>query len=433
MSEEDEATVNDSGQQTHTVVVIGAGIVGVSAALWLLRDGHKVIIVDSKGPAEGTSYGNAGILAASSIVPVTTPGLVKKAPGMLFGRDGPLFLKWGYLPRLLPWLREYLAHCNEADVERIADGLMHIIGDSVEQHLALAAGTRAESFIQPVNYTYAYADREAYLADRLAWRIRRDHGFETVELDEPALQRAEPNLGPASRYGVQLPGHAWIRDPGGYVKALAEEAVARGAELRIATVDDVQLTDGSVSAVVTKDGPISCDRVVLAAGVWSKALAEKLGVRIAMESERGYHIELFEVEGGPSTPIALAAFKFIATPMEDDHGTQRLRLAGLVEFGGLDAGPSDAPYELLKRQVKAAFPGLRWNGEKRWLGHRPATTDSLPVIGQIPRAAGVFTAFGHQHVGLTGGPKTGRIAADLIANRRPNFDLGPYRVERFSK
>lgn len=123
-------------------------------------------------------------------------------------------------------------------------------------------------------------------------------------------------------------------------------------------------------------------------------------------------------------PIALAAHKFIATPMDG-----RLRLAGLVEFGGLDAPPSDAPYELLLRQVRRAFPRLRWSEEKRWLGHRPATVDSVPVIG--PVIPGVYAAFGHQHVGLTGGPKTGRIIADLIADRTPNFDMTPYRVDRF--
>ena len=363
-----------AGHAKH-IVIVGAGIVGIGSAIWLLRDGHRVTIIDAKGPAEGTSYGNAGILANSSIVPVTTPGLLKKAPGMLFSPSGPLFLKWSYLPRLLPWLRRYLAHCTLPEVERIAAALMPIIGDSVDQHMAIARGTPAEDFIQNVDYTYAYASREAYLADALAWRIRREHGFVANELDAAALHQAEPNLGPASRYGVQLPGHAWI-----------------------------------------------------GAGAWSARLTEKLGLKVALESERGYHLELFDVSGGPAVPIALTAYKFIATPM---HG--RLRLAGLVEFGGLEAAASEAPYQLLLKQAKAAFPNLKWGEEKRWLGHRPATTDSLPVIGPLPGKSGVHLAFGHQHVGLTGGPKTGRIVADLIAGRHPNIDLAPYRAERFKE
>jgi D-amino-acid dehydrogenase len=416
-----------AGHAKH-IVIVGAGIVGIGSAIWLLRDGHRVTIIDAKGPAEGTSYGNAGILANSSIVPVTTPGLLKKAPGMLFSPSGPLFLKWSYLPRLLPWLRRYLAHCTLPEVERIAAALMPIIGDSVDQHMAIARGTPAEDFIQNVDYTYAYANREAYLADALAWRIRREHGFVANELDAAALHQAEPNLGPASRYGVQLPGHAWIGDPGAYVKALCAHAQTQGAQLKIETVNDFEFDDAQLRAVLTDQSRIECDEVVIAAGAWSARLTEKLGLKVALESERGYHLELFDVSGGPAVPIALTAYKFIATPM---HG--RLRLAGLVEFGGLEAAASEAPYQLLLKQAKAAFPNLKWGEEKRWLGHRPATTDSLPVIGPLPGKSGVHLAFGHQHVGLTGGPKTGRIVADLIAGRHPNIDLAPYRAERFKE
>jgi len=339
-----------------------------------------------------------------------------------------LFLKWSYLPRLLPWLRRYLSHCNVEAVERTAAALMPIIGDSVDQHLAIARGTPAERFITPVDYTYAYADRKAYLADALAWRIRREHGFVANELDAAALREVEPNLGPNSRYGVQLPGHAWIRDPGAYVKALCAHAQSQGAVLKIETVDDFEFDGARLRAVVTGNGRIDCDEVVIAAGAWSARLCARLGLTIALEAERGYHLELFDVTDGPSVPIALTAYKFIATPMEG-----RLRLAGLVEFGGLEAPASEAPYQLLRRQAKAAFPDLRWGEEERWLGHRPATTDSLPVIGPVPGKTGVHLAFGHQHVGLTGGPKTGRIVADLIAGRRANFDLAPYRSTRFEK
>jgi D-amino-acid dehydrogenase len=416
--------VNSADGHKKTIVVVGAGIVGIGTSIWLARDGHHVTLVDAEGPAAGTSYGNAGILANSSIVPVQTPGLLAKAPGMLFGRDGPLFLKWSYLLRLLPWLRRYLSYCTVEQVEAISAALMPIIGDSVDQHLAIARGTPAEHFIAPVDYTYAYANRDAYLKDALAWRIRRDHGFTTTEIEEPALRELEPSLGPDTRFAIRLPGHAWIRDPGGYVTALCDYAQTLGVELRIARVLDFVRSGERVTGVHTSDGEIRCDEVVVASGVWSKALLEKLAVSVPMESERGYHLELVNPENGPGMPIALAAHKFIATPMDG-----RLRLAGLVEFGGLDAPPSDAPYELLLRQVRRAFPRLRWSEEKRWLGHRPATVDSVPVIG--PVIPGVYAAFGHQHVGLTGGPKTGRIIADLIADRTPNFDMTPYRVDRF--
>ena len=410
------------------VVVIGAGIVVVGAAIWLARDGRQVTVLDPNGPAGGTSYGNAGILAASSIVPVTVPGLLGKAPKLLFGRSGPLFLKWRYLPRLLPWLVRYLRHCNLADVDRIAAALTPSIGDSLEQHLALARGTPAERFIQPVSYTYAYAARAAYESDGLAWRVRAAHGFVAEELEEPRLRALEPSLGPEVRFGAQVRGHAWVRDPGAYVKALARYAESLGVTFEVAAAEGFERDASTVVGVRTSAGVIPCDHAVLTAGVWSAQLLEPLGFRVPLESERGYHLELVDAEGGPSIPMALAAYKFIATPMEG-----RLRLAGIVEFGGLDAPASEAPYRLLRQQAQAAFPDLKWTSEKRWLGLRPATPDSIPVIGAVPGLQGLHIGFGHQHVGLTGGPKTGRLIADLIAGRAPNFDLRPYAIERFGR
>ncbi len=399
-------------------------MVGVSTAIWLARDGHNITLIDREGPAAGTSFGNAGILASSSVVPVQTPGILQKIPGMLFRRDGPLFIKWRYLPHLLPWLRRYLSYRDAPHVESIAQALMPIIGDSVEQHLAIARDTPAARLIEPVAYIYAYNTGETYRHDGFAWGIRRNLGFNPVELDQSALQELEPSLGPTNGFGVAVPDHAWIRDPGAYVTALFDHAISTGATFEKGLAEDFIRADATVTGVVVDGKPLSFDEVVVAAGVWSKDLLERLGVPISMESERGYHVELEEAQGGPSRPVALAEYKIIATPM-----IGRLRLAGLVEFGGLDAPASDAPFELLLSQAKHAFPALRWKSEKRWLGHRPATEDSLPVIGPVVK--GVYAAFGHHHVGLTGGPKTGRLIADLIAGRTPNFDMQPYRSDRF--
>ena len=161
-------------------------------------------------------------------------------------------------------------------------------------------------------------------------------------------------------------------------------------------------------------------------GSWSKPLARKLGLDIPLESERGYHLELVEPIRMPSAPVMIASGKFVATPMDG-----RLRLAGIVEFGGLDAPPSRAPFELLERNIRAAMPGLTWKDRREWMGHRPAPADSIPVIGEAPGVGGAFLGFGHHHVGLTGGPKTGRLLAQLVCGRAPNIDLAPYAPNRF--
>ncbi len=410
---------------SKTVVVIGAGIVGVSAAIWLARAGASVTLVDRNAPGTGTSYGNAGVLAACSVVPVTTPGLIAKGPKLLLDRDFPLFLRWGYLPRLLPWLVKYLGHANDADTRRIAAGLSPIVGDSVEQHHALADGTDAADWVVDGDYIFAYADRAAFEADRYVWTLRREAGFTPELIEGDAVRAYDPAFGPTIGLLARMGDHGFVRDPGGYVQSLARVFEGEGGRVKQSEVRDIRLTDGRVTGVETEAGLEECDTAVLATGVWSKPLAEKLGLSVPLETERGYHIVFKEPSIRLRAPSMVASGKFVATPMEGG-----LRCAGVVEFGGLDAGPSEAPLALLKRQVAETFPTLEFDGIEEWLGHRPAPTDSLPLIGEIG-GTGVIAGFGHHHIGLTGGPKTGRLIADLITEKGTNLDLAPYNPDRF--
>lgn len=410
-----------------TVAVVGAGIVGVSTAIWLLRDGHEVILIDREGPAAGASHGNGGVLASCSIIPVSVPGLLRKAPGMLFSPNQPLFLKWGYLPRLAPWLVTYFRHSSEAAVRRRAAALHGIIGDSLSDHQALAAGTGAERWIVPSDYLFMYRDRAHYGGDALGWAIRKEYGIEWDLLEGEALRAYDPIYGPDIGLAARVPGHGRITDPGNYVKALAAHAEALGARFLRAQVEDFVREGDRVTGVRAGGETVACDAVVVATGAWSKPLAAKLGLNAPLESERGYHLELWEPSVMPRAPVMIAAAKFVATPMEG-----RIRLAGIVEFGGLEAAPSRAPFALLERNIRAAIPGLTWKKTVEWMGHRPSMADSIPVIGEVPGHSGAFAAFGHDHVGLTGGPKTGRIVAQLVSGRKPNIDLAPYSPERFT-
>lgn len=417
---------------SETIAIIGAGIVGISTAIWLQRDGHDVIVLDKAGPAEGASYGNAGVLASCSIVPVTAPGLIQKAPGMVLNPDSPLFLRWSYLPKLLPWLTRYLSHCSPEETRRIAAALNLVIGDSLDQHLQLARGTRAEKWIAPSDYVFAYADRKAYEADAFTWAIRKAEGFKWDEMDRDAFKAYDPAFagtsGPGSiGFAARLGNHGHIKDPGAYVKDLARHFEEQGGSVRKAEVLDFVETDGKLSAVATSDGLVACSKAIVATGAWSGKLTRKLGLKIPLESERGYHIELYDSSIMPKVPTMVASGKFVATPMDG-----RLRCAGIVEFGGLDAPPSEKPFELLLKRITGALPGLTWSRMEKWMGHRPAPSDSIPLIGEVPGRPGTFTAFGHHHVGLTGGPKTGRIIADMISNRRSNIDLKPFRPDRFA-
>lgn len=411
---------------TRHVAVIGAGIVGVSTGIWLRRAGLDVMLIDRGAPGTGTSHGNAGILAACAMVPVTGPGLIAKAPGMLLDADFPLFMRWAYLPRLLPWLRRYLRHANDPDTRAISAALTPIVADSVEQHQSLCDDLGLGDWVTQSDYCFAYRDRAAFDAESYVWARRKEAGFEPDLISGGAVREYEPMLGDDITLIARMKHHGYIRSPGGYVQALARAFEGMGGTIMQAEVRDFDLTGGQICAVQTDQGSLPCDDVVLATGVWSKPLMAKLGLNVPLESERGYHIVFEDATGGPSRPMMIASGKFVATPME-----QGLRCAGIVEFGGLSAGPSKAPLALLRRQVRQAFPALRAGNEIEWIGHRPAPSDSLPLIGEIGQSR-VFTAFGHHHIGLTGGPKTGRLVAGLIAGQPVNTDLSPYHPQRFT-
>lgn len=412
-------------RQLH-IAIVGAGIVGVSAAIWALRDGHKVTLIDREGPATGTSFGNGGVLASCSMVPVTGPGLMAKAPRMALDRNQPLFLKWGYLPRLAPWLMRYMSHANEADTRRIGAAIGGIVGDSLAEHRALAEGTGAEHWIKPSNYSYLYKDRSVYASEALSWEIRRAQGIHIEEMTGPDFRAYDPIFGDEVGFAIRMSDHGRIKDPARYVQDLAAYAGTLGAKILKAKVRDIAQDAGRAIGVQLDGDMLAADRVIVASGIWSGPLAKGLGLSVPMESERGYHVELWNPSVMPRDPVMVASGKFVATPMEG-----RLRLAGVVEFGGLGAEPARAPLALLRKRAAQVMPGLTCEKETEWMGHRPAPADSIPVIGEVPWVKGAYLGFGHHHIGLTGGPKTGRLLAQIISGRTPNLDMSVYAPSRF--
>ena len=410
------------------VAVIGAGIVGVSTALWLQREGRDVLLLDRAGPGAGASFGNGGVLASAAVVPVTVPGTLRRAPRMLLNRDRPLFLRWRSLPRLLPWLTRYLSHANDRDARRIAGALLPLTGESLADHRALSEGTAAARYLVASDYVYLYRDRAAFDADSYGWNLRRAAGFGWREMEGAALRAHDPSFSDALGFGACLPGHGHVTDPGAYVQALARHFEMQGGRLLRAQVDDIAHAAGQVTGLRAGGATLPCDAVVLTAGAHSAPLARKMGLGIPLETERGYHLDLWTPSATPRTPVMVTEGQFVAVPMDG-----RLRLAGIIEFGGLEAPPSAAPFDLLRRAIRRAMPGLRWAREERWMGHRPATPDSLPVIGPAPGLDGAWLGFGHHHVGLTAGPRTGKLLAQCIAGKRPNIDMAPYDPARFAR
>ena len=409
-----------------TIIVIGAGIVGVSTAIWLQRSGFKVTIIDQKGPATGASHGNAGILAASSIIPVPNPSLIKKLPFYLLSKDSPVFFKMSYLPQMFPFLISYLSKSNLREVNKYAERMTPLIFDTVCQHKSLAKGTGAEKFISYQDYCFGYETEENFLNDKKVWKLRQKHGlpFEVVNGNE--FSNFDPFYKDLFDVIVKCKNHGKINDPGLYVKTLCDHFLSQGGELIISKVNDISSKNLNDVIVKIESDSLIANKIVVATGAWSKKILKKFKIKMPLESERGYHVEYLEPNFYPKVPMMLTSKKFVITPMDG-----RIRVAGLVEFAGLKTLKRKPPLNLLKNKIKDLFPNLKCKEKIEWLGHRPALVDSLPMLGYLDKNKQILVAFGHQHLGLTAGAKTGRIVSDLIIGNDIKLKISNYRPNRF--
>jgi D-amino-acid dehydrogenase len=416
------------------VAVIGAGIVGAASALELLRDGHRVTIIEPGEPGgeQAASYGNGTLLNPSSVIPMSTPGIWKKVPGYLRDPLGPLTIRWRYLPHLLPWLRRFVtAGSTPEKVATIARALQPLLADAPERHRALAEEAGAGHLITRQGVLFAFPDRAAFEAEASSWRIRRDNGTRWLELDEDELRQREPTLSRRYRFALLVEENGQCRDPGAYVAALVRHAVASGATLSRARATGFRIESRQLRAVLTDTGEVTADKAVIAAGAYSKQLAAAAGDRVPLETERGYHVVISDPGIEPRYPIMPSDGKmaFAMTP-------EGLRIGGQVELAGLEADPNWQRADVLLAFVREVYPDvpadLPAERIKRWMGHRPSTPDGLPCLGPASATEDIIHAFGHGHVGLTAGAMTGTIVAEIIAGRLPSFDLTPYAARRFA-
>ncbi|MER8827972.1 FAD-dependent oxidoreductase [Mesorhizobium sp. M0938] len=408
------------------VVVVGAGIVGVTCALALQRQGHEVVLIDRHQPGDACSFGNAGILTATECVPYALPGFLRCLPGWLLNPLGPLAVRPRHLPRMVKWGTRFARESAPHRVEKISRDMRAFYRSSVELYRELLASVGKSELLQTTGYLAVYRDEAASKEDAFAWDLTGRGGVLLETIRGNQLRDMVPALSPDLTYGVFVPEEGYVRNPHRVVRALAERFSADGGIILQREARGFQNADGRLTAVETDQESLHAGQVVLSAGAWSTRLASDLGARVLIESMRGYHFMLPDPEIELPMPILSGEFKFFATPME--HG---LRLAGTAEFAGLDWPANYARADKLAKAAQTIFPGLRTAGGSRWMGHRPMTPDSMPIIGPSPRFPNAVLAFGHGHNGLSGAPITGRIVADLIAGRSPAIDLAPLSPTRF--
>jgi D-amino-acid dehydrogenase len=413
------------------VVIIGGGAVGVTAGLWLQRDGCDVVLLDpNEGVGEGASFGNAGCLNSSSIIPMSMPGNLPKVPGWLLDPLGPLTIRWQYLPKIAPWILKFIAAGREPRVQAQAGALKNLLAGTVDLYMDLAKQAGADSLIKRNGHLIIYRTQAEFDSDRLAWQIRRENGIEFQILDEHELRQLEPSLSRDIKIGIFFPQNGYTTNPNALIRALGEDFVRNGGKIRRAKAKDFVFEGQRLTGVRTEADIVPADAALVAAGARSLPFVQACGDNVMLDTERGYHIMIRDPESMPNRSIMDATGKFVATPME--HG---LRLAGTVEFAGLEAAPDWRRAKILAKLGRNLFPALLPDyPEERislWMGFRPSLPDSLPVIAASSRSPDVVYAFGHGHVGLAAGARTGLLAADLIMRRPPHIDISPFAASRF--
>lgn len=407
------------------IVVLGGGVIGISCARWLQRDGHRVRVVDPQAPGQGCSRGNAGVFAVDSIIPEATPHALRDVPRMLLSPTSPLRLVWRDLPQLTPWFTRFALQARPARVRASTECLAALCAGAMDGYRTITEGCSAASLMRHTGWAHVFERAATAAAARREMDERARHGWRVQWLDGSELHARIPGLRHDVAAAVELPDIWMCLDPAGFVERLAADVVAAGGAVEQARVTDLRPTHDGID-VQTAAGAVRADHVVVAAGVDSERLASSLGDRLGLTAERGYHAMLESGEGGPPMPIMSGEHKFVTTPMADG-----VRLAGTAEFARADRPADPRRVQILLQRGRDLFPGLRTENYATWMGCRSTTPDSLPVIGRSAATSAVSYACGHQHLGLTLAGITGRLVADDLAGRDPGVDMHPLRANRF--
>jgi D-amino-acid dehydrogenase len=414
---------NFTGKQAD-VVVLGAGIVGVSAAYAARQRGLSVILVDRREPGSETSYGNAGILSSGSISPLNNPSLWSALPKYLTNRHAALRWNPGWSIRNADWVIRFLANATASRLRPRATALHGLIGASLKLHREWIVKAQAAQRIRETGWLKAWRS-DAVAAAKQEQALLTEYGIESRLLDRQAISALEPSILPVYKVGLLHTQTASVDSPGAVVKAYARMFAGSGGEIRLSDIRAI-VPDGEGWRVMLADGEIRARDVVVALGPWSADLLRPLGYRVPLAYERGYHRE-FKPNPARSLqrPIHDAEGSFLMSPMENG-----IRVTSGVELTDRDAPSSFAQLD----QVVPLARGVVEFGEAvgdPWRGARPTLPDSLPMIGPAPRHAGLWLAFGNQHIGFTTGPATGAAIAAMIGGTAPPFDATPFAPSRY--
>jgi len=421
-------TGTKDGNGRGTVAVVGGGIVGAATALALASEDYLVTVFDHGEIGAGTSSGNAGGIVTGAVTPTATPGVIRSIPSYMLDPNGAAVLRPAYFFQAIPWLVRFVEAGRPRRVSSIAKALQPLVSHAMQAHLALADLSQARGLIQPVGWLKVYGSEAGFSGSALERELMTRHGVNFSILNAEQVADLEPRLSKnAYTCGLFQPDSGFVNYPLALTHAYFEAARERRAHHIQESALEVRPAQGGISIRTDRTMRLF-DSVVVAAGAWSKRFATQIGDRVSLDTERGYHLSFaLTADQLLRRPVCFPENNCVLSPMHDG-----ISLVSGDELAGLNAPPDYRRIRALAPFARTVLPELTGQTiQREWMGYRPSTPDSLPVIGRSPRCRNVYYAFGHGHLGLTLSAITAKLIAAIVSERPEPFDINPYRINRF--
>lgn len=414
-------------EHRHPIIVAGAGIIGASIAHELAVRGEKVIVVDRQEPGRGASFGNMASIAVNGFDAISRPSTWKKIPGWLLNPEAPVTAHPLHAAKMLPWFLKFLAAGRPTRIRAIEDAGASLATRALADLTALLDRLGARDMLSQATCLSLYSSEKAFEDDRGNRELMDRYGLEYEALSGAAIREREPLLGPAIVKAVLLPQNHFVSDPFLLVRRIVEAMRQHGGELVTGDIARVERDNRGVTALVLKDGRrLESDRLLVAAGVHTGAIAASLDEPFPLETERGYHTQIMAPGVDLTYSLIWPERAFMVTPTAGG-----IRVGGSVEMAGLTRAPNWRRARILVEHAREALPSLKVENHTEWMGHRPALPDTIPVMSASARTKGLYYATGHGHLGLTYSATAALLMADLIQGKTPPVDMTPFRIDRF--
>ena len=412
----------------HDVLIIGGGPVGLSCAYYLLKLGRKVTLLDAKEIGKGSGSGNAGHIVPSHIIPLAAPGVVTSAlKWMLDPAHSPFGMKVSLNPNYISWLLKFVFACNDANVQRSIKPLNDLGQLSAKNFAQIVAEEKFNCSYQEKGLLFLYKTEKAFHDGRHEGEFMQKHGIPVSVYDKAKIHEVEPAALDDVIGGVHFTGDAHL-NPAVFLKLLSERVRAMGAEMLENTpVTGFESANGKISKIKTSAGDFEAEQIILAAGALSPSVARDLKLNIPIQPARGYSMTMSATKQMPSHALILGERRIAVSPMADV-----LRFTGRLEVGNYSMEPNPVWIQRIENSVREY---LRLDEKlvvkETWAGLRPTTPDGMPIIGRSTTHSNLILATGHAMLGLSLGPGTGQVVAELLNGQQPALSLSPMRLERF--